>query len=288
MTLPEYLVVGHISKDLLAGGGTAPGGTVLYAGLTAQRLGVPAGLVTALAGADRDLLAPAEQAGAGCAVLPSDATTTFALEYTGEERQLRLHARAAPVPPDAVPVAWRGAAILHLGPIAAELDARLAWDSVCPGALLGVTPQGWMRAWDAEGLVRPTPWRDAGPILARADVLVMSVEDVAHDAEVLHGYVGQARLAVVTAGHEGATIYEAGHVVAHVPACRAHPVDFTGAGDVFTAAFLIGYRETGDAPRAAAFAHAAAAFAIEAPGTTGIADRDRVDARAADPAGRYV
>ncbi|HMA37487.1 MAG TPA: PfkB family carbohydrate kinase, partial [Chloroflexia bacterium] len=65
------------------------------------------------------------------------------------------------------------------------------------------------------------------------------------------------------------------------PACRARPVDFTGAGDVFAAAFFVGYDESGDAWRAAAFAHAAAAFAIEAPGSQGIAGRAAVTARMA-------
>ena len=263
----------------MADGGIAAGGTALYAGVAAGRLGVPAALVTALAPGDADLLAPAAAAGVQCQVLPSPATTTFALSYAGENRQLILHSQAAILRPEDVPPAWRSTAILHLGPVAAELDPTAAWDTCCPGALCGVTPQGWMRTWDTSGLIRPAPWAAAARVLAWADVLVMSLEDVGNDEEILMGYVEPARLAVVTAGTEGATLYERGRRTGWVPSYRAQPIDFTGAGDVFAAAFLVGYQETGDPRRAAAFAHAAAAFAIEGRGTTGIAPRAAVDAR---------
>lgn len=278
---PGYVVVGHLSKDLPAGGGETGGGTVLYAGVTAAQLGVPTALVTACAAADRGLLAPAEAAGVLCAVQPSPATTTFSMEYYGEARQLYLHARATPLGPAALPAAWQGTPILHLGPVADEVDAAAAWDTVCPHALIGVTPQGWMRAWDAAGRITATPWTGAAPLLARTDVLVMSLEDTAGDQEALLGYVALVPLAVVTAAGAGATLYEWGRPVALVPACPATPVDFTGAGDVFAAAFLIRYHETGDALRAIAFAHAAAAYAIEAPGSAGIAARAAVVARSA-------
>ncbi len=277
---PGYVVIGHLSKDLPPGGGVIGGGTVLYAGLTAARLGVPTALVTACAPADTGLLASVAAAGAIYAVQPSPATTTFSMEYRDEARQLYLHARATPLGPDALPIAWRATPILHLGPVADEVDAAAAWDSVCPNALIGVTPQGWMRAWDAAGRITPAPWLGAAALLAHTDVLVMSLEDTGGDEEALLSYVALAPLVVVTAGSDGATLYEEGQLVAVIPACHAAPVDFTGAGDVFTAAFLVRYHETGDALRAIAFAHAAAAYAIEAPGSAGIAERPAVTERA--------
>ena len=277
---PGFVVIGHLSKDLPPGGGVTGGGTVLYAGLTAAQLGVPTAIVTACAPADLGLLAPAEAAGVRCAVQPSPTTTTFSMEYHGEARQLYLHARATPLGPAALPVAWQATPILHLGPVADEVDAAAAWDELCPNALIGVTPQGWMRAWDAADRITAAPWTSAAPLLARSDVLIMSIEDTAGDQEALLGYVALAPLAVVTAGGAGATLYEAGQPVAVVPAYHATPLDFTGAGDVFAAAFLVRYHETGDALRAIAFAHAAAAYAIEAPGIAGIAARAAVTARA--------
>ena len=53
-------------------------------------------------------------------------------------------------------------------------------------------------------------------------------------------------------------------------------VDPTGAGDVFAAAYLIRYHETGDPYEAAQFANLVASFSVEAPGTEGIPTRDEV------------
>ena len=46
---PDYLMLGHITSDLLPDGATIPGGTSLYAARTAQRLGRRPGIVSAKA-----------------------------------------------------------------------------------------------------------------------------------------------------------------------------------------------------------------------------------------------
>jgi sugar/nucleoside kinase (ribokinase family) len=59
-------------------------------------------------------------------------------------------------------------------------------------------------------------------------------------------------------------------------------VDPTGAGDVFAAAFLVRYHETGDAADAAAFAACAASCAVEGVGVSSLGDRPEVLRRMAD------
>jgi len=44
---PDYVVVGHVTRDLDAQGGWRAGGTATYAALTAARLGVRVGVLTA-------------------------------------------------------------------------------------------------------------------------------------------------------------------------------------------------------------------------------------------------
>ena len=63
-----------------------------------------------------------------------------------------------------------------------------------------------------------------------------------------------------------------------VPSLPRPEVDPTGAGDVFAAAFLVRYQETGDPLEAAAFAACAASCAVEGIGTTTLGDRDEVSA----------
>ena len=55
--------------------------------------------------------------------------------------------------------------------------------------------------------------------------------------------------------------------------------DPTGAGDVFAAAFLVRYQETGDPLEAAAFGACAASCAVEGIGTTTLGDRAEVERR---------
>ena len=43
---PEFIIIGHITQDLLPDGGLSPGGTVSYAATTAQRMGYRVGVVT--------------------------------------------------------------------------------------------------------------------------------------------------------------------------------------------------------------------------------------------------
>jgi sugar/nucleoside kinase (ribokinase family) len=68
-------------------------------------------------------------------------------------------------------------------------------------------------------------------------------------------------------------------MVTHVPAFPVHEVDANGAGDVFSAAFLIRYYETGDALVAAQFAAVVASFHVEHNGTAGIPTRAQAEAR---------
>ena len=47
MMQPDYLMLGHFTRDVLPDGTTTPGGTSLYAALTAHRLGRNVGVVSA-------------------------------------------------------------------------------------------------------------------------------------------------------------------------------------------------------------------------------------------------
>ena len=277
---PDYLVIGHVAKDVLPGGGSAAGGTVTYSSLAAQKLGLQAAVVTACAPEDEGLLAPLREAGVWVRAVPSPVTTTFSNTYDATGRRVQvIGGQARMLHLGDVPEAWRAAAIAHLGPIAQELPPELA-GQLSPGRLLGITPQGWLRSWDERGHVTQSavPVPPALVHLPDSTVLVLSIEDLGYSPDLVSSYVKLAELTVVTRGVEPAYIYRHA-ALTEAPAMPARVVDLTGAGDVFAAAFFIRYAETSDPTQAARFAHAAAACAIEGHGTSAIANRATVERR---------
>jgi sugar/nucleoside kinase (ribokinase family) len=106
--------------------------------------------------------------------------------------------------------------------------------------------------------------------------LILSEEDLGDDREALANYIASVPVVVLTTGWRGATLYQGGQGSA-IPPRPAREVDPTGAGDVFAAAFLIRWQETGDPLAAARFANVAASFSVEGPGLTAIPTRAQVE-----------
>ena len=268
----DFLVIGHVVQDVVPGG-YAVGGTATYSSITARNLGRRPGIVTRLA---PDFVWPDVLREVAVERVPSTCTTTFHNIYHDGHRQQFLLAVAEALQPDDVPAEWRGAPIVHLGPLARELDPRFA--KLFPNALVGVTPQGWLRQWDESKRVRMRPWEEAPEILPHVDVLVLSEEDLNGDVARMDEYARLTRVAVMTRGRAGCVVFAQGEARA-VAGFPASEVDPTGAGDVFAAAFFIRLQETQDPFDAARFANAVASFCVEAPGVTGIPTRTQVEAR---------
>jgi sugar/nucleoside kinase (ribokinase family) len=261
---PDYLLLGHFTRDVLPDGTTAPGGTSLYASVAASRLGQHVAVVSAPAELPPDLPATIH-----VVFHESPTPPTFENQYTPQGRRQLLHTASVPIRLEDIPPDWRSAPIVHLGPILSETPEQLV--TAFPGALLGVTPQGWMRAWGPElpGPIVYRPWRPDVELLQRIDVLVLSIEDVKGDEALVAGYARYCRLVALTRGVRGATLFVAGqpHQVDAFPAVERDP---TGAGDVFAAALLVRLHESGDPLAAARFAACVAAASIEGRGTSAI------------------
>lgn len=272
----DFLIIGHVVQDVVPNGYTV-GGTATYMSITARNLGRRPGIVTRLA---PDFVIPAVLHDIAVHRVDSAQTTTFHNIYHDGHRQQFLLARAEDMQPEDVPAAWRVVPIVHLGPLAREVDARFV--KLFPGALVGVTPQGWLRQWDETKRVRMRPWEEAPEILPHVDVLVLSEEDLNGNTELMDEYARLTRIAVMTQGPKGCTVFTDG-IEKHVPGFPACEVDPTGAGDVFAGAFLIRLQETGDPFEAARFANATASFCVEAPGVTSIPTRAQVEERLARP-----
>jgi hypothetical protein len=267
MTQPDYLMLGHFTRDVLPDGTTTPGGTSLYAALTAHRLGRNVGVVSAPAA-----LPAGWPESIQIMFHHSPAPPTFENRYTPEGREQTLHTSSEPITLEVIPEAWRIAPLIHLGPVLGETPEQLV--DAFPTALLGVTPQGWMRTWNEPlpGPVLYRPWQPAPRVLERIDALVLSIEDVRGDEALAAGYARHCTLVALTRGAQGSTLFLRG-VPHHIPAFPAVEHDPTGAGDVFAAALLIRLRENDDPLDAARFASYVAALSVEGAGISRIPAR---------------
>jgi sugar/nucleoside kinase (ribokinase family) len=255
MNRPDYLIIGHVAADLTPEGQVA-GGAVVYAGRAAQSLGCQVVAVTSAA-ADYDF----SQALGDIAVVnvPAETTTTFTNRYTATGRQQLVHGVACPLTAADVPAEWQRAAVVHLAPIANEVDPAMI--SLFSHSLVGLTPQGWLRAWNDEGQVYAREWAAAEAVLPLASAVILSEEDLTGPA-MLAQFRRLAPLLVLTQGAAGCTVF-CRDEVRSVAAPPAVEVNATGAGDIFAAAFLVRYQQTAGNPwEAARFANEMAAYSV--------------------------
>jgi sugar/nucleoside kinase (ribokinase family) len=264
----DYLAIGHLAVDVTPQGNQL-GGTVAYSALTARVLGLRVGIVTS-SNSDAPLNA---LDGIPMVNVPAEHSTTFENIKTENGRKQTLLRQAAPILLDHIPQVWRNAPIIHLAPLAGELDSSLAENLSC--SLLGVTPQGWMRAWDELGRVSPSKWENSEDVLNRAGAVVMSVEDVNRDlpaggcAELVEEMAHHTRILCLTEGALGAVLYWNGDRRRFRPPVM-NEVDATGAGDIFAAAFFARLYHTRDPWEAARFATQLAARSVTRVGLQGI------------------
>lgn len=271
MGQPNFLVVGHVAKDLNPEGWLL-GGTAAYSALTARNLGRRAAVLTS---AGPDLVLDRLLDGIEVVCLPSPVTTTFVNVYEPEGRRQYVRPIADRIETESVPPEWTQTPIVHLGPIAGEFGEEMI--DLFPQSLLGLTPQGWLRQWDSRGRVSPRRWADAQSYLPRIDALFVSEEDLVGEAGALRGQLRLPRLAVVTEGALGATLHSQGRAC-RFPAPHTQALDPTGAGDVFAAAFLIRFEETENPEEAMRFANVAASLSTKTAGITSVPHRAQIEA----------
>ena len=265
----DYLIVGHVAVDITPTG-VQLGGTVSYSALTARALGLRVGIVTSSA-ADAPLQA---LDGIQIVNIPAEQSTTFENIKTESGRKQILHHQAVPILLEHIPQVWRTASIIHLAPIAAELDPSLA--EQLSGKFFGITPQGWMRTWDENGQVAACVWENSEQALGQAGAVVMSVEDVNRDLEQVEAMAHQTRILCLTEGEAGAVLYWNGDRRRFRPV-KVQEVDATGAGDIFAAAFFMRYYNTRDPWEATRFATNLAARSVTRVGLNGIPTAQEIE-----------
>jgi 1D-myo-inositol 3-kinase len=271
----DYVTVGHVTVDVLADGSRRPGGTAFYSALQAARLGLHALILTQGDPPEVERLLEPYRDELDLTVRPAAHTTTLSTWGEGAERRQRLLAWAGPF---AAPVEV-DTAILHLAPVARETSRGCFGTHPPHVELVGLTPQGLLREWDAQGdLALTSPPPELLP--ERRDAVVLSVGERGHCEDFLSTAREDGAIVAVTAGPRPVTLLLAGSETLRVPVPAVERSrDDLGAGDVFAAALFVALREGRPPMAAAAFAGAAAAVRLAGSGPGAIGDRRAIEAR---------
>lgn len=253
--MQQLALIGHLSRDVVAGAAPRIGGAPWYGGRALQALGQDA-LIFAKCGPDDRARFHRRLATLGlpASLSTGGETTGFSFSYHADgSRTMTIDVVGEPWQSDEPPgMLLRGVDWLHVAPL-----TRSDFD-VAALERLGV---GRTLMLDAQGLVR-VPER--GPLQLDADydpalLRHVSILKVAEDeARVLVGSAEPEALAelgvpevLLTLGPAGSVVVARG-TVEHVPAREVDgSVDPTGAGDAFAVAYLSA-RADGHAPASAA------------------------------------
>ncbi len=250
--------------DPAAGSERLAGGTALYTARANEALGIAA-YTLALGGPDADLTSLR-----GHHVERVDGETlTLRHDFPeGRREQTLLRAPGRTVTPADAPSDWPEPATLILAPLLAEDIDVGAFIDEYPRAEVGLLAQGLQRAVLPDQRIAHRAQPSSALLdAARPNVSIfLSEEEIALWASgVLDHLVARSARVVVTQGADGARVLtRAGErVVAPAP---TDVVDTTGAGDVFSAAFILAVRAGEEFAGRLAAACAAAACAVRGPG----------------------
>ena len=232
--------IGHLASDVVAGSAPRPGGAVFFSARALARLGADAQVVAACSAGDREqLLPPLEAFGLPLSWHESSTTARYSFHYEGERRIMRQDAVGEPWDAQRAVTAIGDAEWIHVGAL-----TRSDFPSETLAALAGA---GRKLLVDAQGLVR-TP--ELGPLQtdgkigdALRHVSILKLND--EEAETLLGTAQPEDLAaigvpevILTLGSHGSYVITS-RSIERVPAREVvGPVDPTGAGDTFSAAYL--------------------------------------------------
>ena len=275
MSAPDFVAIGHVTLDRF-GDATRPGGSALYAAVTAHRLGLSVGLLTSHGDEfPLEVIPPKIEV----VSIPAEETTLFEHRQEPSGRVSHVRSVAGPLTADDVPDDWRDASLCLLAPVVDEVDPMIA--TLFTDGAVGAAAQGWLRQIKPDGLVVPRAWSSPERLLQSVQALFLSREDIRGQEATVVEWFQRMPVGVLTADRAGALLFVNGERYEVHPR-PAREVDPTGAGDVFAATFLIQYQRDGDPWLAAAAAACAGSLAVEGEGWSAVADRAALDTALAE------
>jgi sugar/nucleoside kinase (ribokinase family) len=232
-TVPDYVLIGHVTCDVLNDGTTTIGGTASYSAVTAVALKHSVGIITSV-NSDCDLSPLASVM--DIIVKPAPVTTTFRNTYFGRARKQIVYQVAEKLLPTDLPEDWKSPTIAHLAPIYNECDLDFV-KAFNKGTYIGITLQGLLRQKLPNGQVIPKLSIDIMDHLRTVSAVIVSEEDIEGDWEYAQLLAQSTPLLVVTCGYRGGFIYEHNKRMTFT-APQVSVTNPTGVGDIFAAAFF--------------------------------------------------
>ncbi len=271
----SLLCVGLCCHDV-KGKGLILGGTASYCSLFAKTQDLEIQVLTSV-GDDFEFYDRFFDAGIPIHNIVALRTTVFENIYAGAARMQYMHARAGDIALSDLPEEVMDNDIVLVGTIANEVN--LSEVSLLNGSFTVGALQGSMRTWNEEGLIGATPLDYT--ILENFDLIILSEDDIAGLDRPIEQIRAQIEHLVITRGAKGASVYLNGKEFFY-PSFPAREVDATGAGDLFTIAYLLEYYRTNDATQACIYAQCAASLIVEVVGNSEIPEeqviRERMNA----------
>ena len=250
--MTQIAAIGNLSVDVIAEQPPRPGGTVFFSALTLARLRAPARVTVSCAGRDRPLFQALEELSHPPGWHESEHTTAFRFRYTRTGRRaMRVVAVGASWSPQDAVEAVGDAEWVHVGALLRTDFRPATLEALAAGRRLLIDGQGLVRTARTGPLRRD---RRVGGVLRFATILKLDSED----AELLVGGADPEKLTALNVPEVLLTLGARGSAVitpSRIDSVPAHEIDDvrdpTGAGDTFSAAYLVA-RVAGAAPLEAA------------------------------------
>jgi sugar/nucleoside kinase (ribokinase family) len=279
---PDLVILGQILNETIkfADGrtlGPVLGGTLSYCSVAAARLGARVGIVAKIGrNTPRDLLQPILESGMDTAGLIREPAgyEDVLIYHPNGHKTLEFVARPSPLSLQDVPEEYRQADIIYCGSAMWEPPLAVVRALCRPGTRLAADLGGYGGAHHDvrhhtggyDGYLRELlPYLHVAKA-SREDCTTLFTQTHLAPEEYAHLLVAWgAQVGIVTLGGEGAVVVTPDQVF-KIPPLTNKAVDATGAGDVFSAGFLVHYRQHSDAWAAGLFASATAALVCERTG----------------------
>ncbi|MCS7368857.1 MAG: PfkB family carbohydrate kinase [archaeon GBS-70-058] len=282
-------VIGHLTIDEIFRGQELIrriGGTAYYSSISAKILGWNCKLISKV-GRDfpEDYLKYLNSIGLDISgVKFSDfPSTSFILRYDDTGRTLYLKSRCEDIFIDDIRASIDGDAIIHIGSVINEVSLETVDYISSKAKMISIDLQGFLRFFDLNGSIKLVKPIFVDELLSKVDV----VHCDGFEASVATGIKDPVKAAMhmcntynvivlLTLGGEGSCVFHRDEAY-YVPSIVKRVVEETGAGDIYTSAFLYWYTSTRKLLESAIYSSSVASVYVEYGDVFSLRDTNLID-----------